>query len=629
MIGRDAKTAPAADAGKRGGGGLGPRKIQVIVLGAMLVFLVISYVVVLKALQPQTGGREVSITRLAGEARDGSLRDLTILRVDSRIVATTEDGEVLYSGLLGEVQSSAVAERLVAQGVNVSIDSQTDKQLLQLATQYLLPAATLIVGFAFLFVIFRGISGGELSLFGRSRARRYQPGATPPVTLADVAGQDEAVQELREVQEFLVDPSSFEAIGARTPKGILLVGPPGCGKTLIARAVAGEAGVAFFSISATEFVEMLVGVGAARVRDLFAQARLSAPSIVFIDEIDAIGRERSSGDAFNVEWEASLNELLVQLDGFDPSDRVVLMAATNRADILDSALVRKGRFDRQVVIDLPDLAGRIAIFKIHSRGRPLDQRDLEALAHRTAGFSGADIANVLNEAALLAGRRRLQRIGRRELDEAVERVIAGPERRSRVLGEEEKRRVAYHEAGHAVVGWALRPAGSIDKVSIVARGHSLGTTWHLPPHDRQLTTRSELEREIAFRLAGRAAEELVYGDPSNGAQDDLERATRLAHAMVCDYGMSRTLGPRVLQDDARGGARSIGDALAQQADAEIGTLLTEAEGRCHELLAAYREQLDRVAETLVRRETLEREDLASLLRDIPDVHRAETEPSRA
>lgn len=585
----------------------------------VLVFLAVTYVVVLNALRPHTPGRELSLDRVERLAKKGQVSELTFLAQDFRIVGSTGRGP-FWTGLAGETQTSALASDLAARGVPTRIDTQSSKDILRLATQIGLPAATLVVGFLFMLVLLRGYSSGELALFGRSSARRYSSEAERPVTFADVAGLDEAIEELREARDFLSAPERFEEIGATPPKGILLLGPPGCGKTLLARAVAGEAGVPFFSISATEFVEMLVGVGASRVRDLFEQARAAAPAIVFIDEIDAIGRERSTGGGLNVEWEASLNELLVQLDGFDPSSRVMLMAATNRADMLDSALVRKGRFDRHVVIDLPDVAGRSAIFKVHAQGKKLapDLR-LDDVARRTVGLSGADIASVMNEAALLAARRRLQAIGQSELTEAVDRVVAGPERRSHTLGEEEKLRVAYHESGHALVGWVLNVASTVDKVSIVARGRALASTWHLPTEDRQLTTRTQLEEEIAFLLAGRAAEDVVYSDIANGSQDDIERATTMARQMVCELGMSDSVGPRVVRGPRAGDGRAGEDGsgpgigVAEEAEREIGRLLGEADARGRAVLSAYRAELDRLATLLVERETLERHDLERLL----------------
>lgn len=601
--------------GGRGDGALttgGPRT-QLLVLAGVLLLLIAAYAAVLNALRPKTPGQEIGLGELRRLARQEQVGEVQILREDLRVVAATENGPV-WAGLLGEMQATSLALDLAERDVAVTINTQSTKSLLALATQFALPAATIIVGFAFLYVLFQGLSRGELALLGRSRARRYSSEGQPDVTFADVAGQEEAVEELREVTAFLTAPDSFVAMGAAPPRGVLLLGPPGCGKTLLARAVAGEARVPFFSIAATEFVEMLVGVGPARVRSLFEQARAAAPAIVFIDEIDAIGRARSSGHSFNVEWEASLNELLVQLDGFDTASRVVLMAATNRADILDSALIRKGRFDRHVVVDLPDLTGRKAIFAVHSRSkRVAPEVNTDSLAHRTAGFSGADIASVMNEAALLAARRKSQVIAARDVDAAIERVLAGPERRSRVLGDEEKLRIAYHEAGHALVGWVLAPSITIDKVSIIARGATLGGMWHLPTQERHLRTRSQFEEQLAIDLAGRASEVVVYGDPSEASRDDLRRATRLAREMVCELGMSDAIGPavvegRVASDDGRVEAEQSAVVAA-----EIRRLLTEADARCREVLIESRPILDALADQLVKLETLDRADVERIL----------------
>ncbi len=389
--------------------------------------------------------------------------------------------------------------------------------------------------------------GGRAMQFGRSKAKRLS-GDEPKATFADVAGCDEAVEELEEIRDFLADPDRFRAIGATIPKGVLLYGPPGTGKTLLARAVAGEAGVPFFTISGSDFVEMFVGVGASRVRDLFAQAKQAAPAIVFVDEIDAVGRHRGSGfGGGHDEREQTLNQLLVEMDGFDASAGVILIAATNRPDILDPALLRPGRFDRQIVVDRPDLAGRKAILEVHAKGKPLSSAvSLDVLARRTPGFTGADLANLLNEAALLAARRRLSHIGMPECEDAIDRVIAGPERKTRVLSEHEKSVIAYHEAGHALVGHALPGTDPIHKVSIIARGRALGWTLALPTEDRVLRTRSELRDELTMLLGGRSAEELVFGDPTTGAQNDIEKATQIARAMVTEWGMSENLGPRQL-----------------------------------------------------------------------------------
>ncbi|MGH9284277.1 MAG: ATP-dependent zinc metalloprotease FtsH [Acidimicrobiales bacterium] len=590
-----------------------------IALGLLLVFLVITYAVVLNALRPKTPGTELTLDEVVQRVGDRQITEVTLLAEDFRLVGTDPRGR-WWAGLANnEAVTSQLLNQFIADGVRTRIDTQVPKSLLRLSTGFLLPGITLFVSFAFLYTLFRGAGGGrDLVSLGRSRARRYVPGQTVPFTFADVAGMDEAIEELREVKDFLASPETFEALGAKPPRGILLSGPPGCGKTLLAKAVAGEARVPFFSISASQFLGMLVGVGPARVRDLFEKARAAAPSIIFIDELDAAGRARASGDSLNPEGESTLNELLVQLDGFDPSDRVVLMAATNRPDVLDPALMRKGRFDRQIVIDAPDFTGRLAIAKVHARGKPLGtDLDLERFARRTVGLSGADIAAALNEAATLAARRRLSALGARELSEAVDRVMAGPERHSRILGAEEKRRVAYHEAGHTIVGWVFDSSTTVDKVSIVARGHSLGSTWSLPTDDRRLRTRAHMEEEITTALAGRAAEEVVFADPSNGSALDLSRASVLARHMVYDLGMSEALGPLVLGSGEGAWARNHSEATTEEADREVRRMLDQADHRARAVLTAYRSHLDRLAETLILRETMERPDLEAVLGDLP------------
>ncbi|HET7486638.1 MAG TPA: ATP-dependent zinc metalloprotease FtsH [Acidimicrobiales bacterium] len=587
-----------------------------IVLGCLLLFLVLVYALVLNAIRPHTPGRELAIDELQQKVRDKEITEVTFLAEDHRLIGTDSAGN-WWTGIgPNDLLAPDMLTDFVRQGVRTRIDTQTPKNLLIVATTFLLPVATLIVGFALLYTLMRrGPGEQELAVMGRARGRRYTSAEDSTITFADVAGLQEAITELKEVRDFLKHPETFEQLGAKPPRGILLLGPPGCGKTLLAKAVAGEAGVPFFSVSASSFMEMLVGVGPSRVRDLFKKAREAAPSIIFVDEIDAVGRTRTSG-SLNSEGESTLNELLIQLDGFDSSQRVVLMAATNRADILDSALLRKGRFDRQVVIDTPDKAGRLAIFKVHARGKPVAADvDFERFAGRTVGLSGADIAAVMNEAATLAARRRLTAIGAKEISEGIDRVFSGPEMRSRILGPDEKRRVAYHEAGHTLVGWVLNTAAQVDKVSIVARGHALGLTWSLPIEDRRLKTRSQIEEEITASLGGLAAETVVYDDPSGGSQSDLMRATALARQMVYDLGMS-DLGPIFLGSDDRYGLERS-DRLTEEADREVCRILADAEERARTVVSAYRSHLDRVVELLVAQETLEHDDLTQALGDLP------------
>ena len=477
--------------------------------------------------------------------------------------------------------------------------------------------------------------GNRVMSFGKSRARLYSPDDKAKVTFADVAGAEEAKEELAEIVEFLKEPKKFIELGARIPKGVLLVGPPGTGKTLLARAVAGEAGVPFFTISGSDFVEMFVGVGASRVRDLFDQAKRNAPCLVFIDEIDAVGRQRGAGlGGGHDEREQTLNQLLVEMDGFGANEGVIILAATNRPDVLDPALLRPGRFDRQVIIDQPDVVGREAILKVHVRGKPLDGSvDLEVLARRTPGFTGADLANMVNEAAILTARRNKRRIGMEEMEEAIDRVIAGPERKSRVISERERRLVAYHEAGHAVLGHVLPHTDPVHKVSIIPRGRAGGYTLSLPKEDRYYMTRSELLDRITQLLGGRVAEELVLNEISTGAQNDLERATALVRKMIMEYGMSEKLGPLTFghkqeqvflgRDIARD--RNYSEEVASAIDQEVRRIIDECYDKATRLLKENRDKLDLLAQTLLEQETLHADELERLLMEGEAAPEAEVE----
>jgi cell division protease FtsH len=483
----------------------------------------------------------------------------------------------------------------------------------------------------FLFSQAKGANNQAMN-FGRSKARMLTA-STPTVTFDDVAGVDEAKQELHEVVDFLKMREKFQALGARIPKGILLIGPPGTGKTLMAKAIAGEAGVPFFSISGSEFVEMFVGVGASRVRDLFDQAKRNAPCIIFIDEIDAVGRQRGAGmGGGHDEREQTLNQILVEMDGFDTNTSVIVIAATNRPDILDEALLRPGRFDRRITLDRPDIVGRKAILKIHSKGKPLDATaDLESLAKQTVGFSGADLANLVNEAAILAARRSKKSIGMAELEESIDRVIAGPEMKSRKISPKEKEITAYHEAGHALVARMSPNADPLHKISIVARGMSLGHTRQLPTEDRYLLTRSQFKDMLATLLGGRIAEELVFGEISTGASDDIRRATDLAHKMVTDYGMSDKLGTRTFGNKHEmvflgreiSEQRDYGDDIANIIDEEVHNIVQTAYDTAREILVNNRDRLTHIAQRLIAKETIEPDELDKLFNEPLDKLEAE------
>src|SRR5436189_1016326 len=458
--------------------------------------------------------------------------------------------------------------------------------------------------------------------FGKSRAKRMAPDS-PKIGFKDVAGVDEAVEELQEIKEFLENPKKFQALGARIPKGVLLYGPPGTGKTLLARAIAGEANVPFFSISGSDFVEMFVGVGASRVRDLFEQGKKNAPCIIFIDEIDAVGRHRGAGlGGGHDEREQTLNQLLVEMDGFEMKDNIILIAATNRPDILDPALLRPGRFDRQIVVDRPDRGGRKKILEVHTRGKPLAKViDLDTLAGQTPGFTGADLSNLVNEAALLSARNGKREITQVELEEGIMRVIAGPEKKTRVMSEKERLITAYHEMGHAIVGHYLEHSDPVHKISVISRGQALGYTISLPQEDKFLTTRAELNDTMAMTLGGRAAEEIVFGEITTGASNDIEKVTQTAKQMVMRFGMSEKLGPRVFGHDHAqpflgrefSSEPDYSDEIAREIDDEIRRVVESAHQRAKDILTEHRETLNTVSEILVRRETIEKAEFEALI----------------
>ena len=515
---------------------------------------------------------------------------------------------------------STFIELLKTKGVVIEVESRTRTSLWPSLLTTLLPIV-LLVGLWMLMLRQAQSGSNQAMSFGKSRARLHTDNK-PKVTFADVAGVDEAKEELQEIIEFLKYPKKFQALGAKIPRGVLLVGPPGSGKTLLAKAIAGEAGVPFFSISGSEFVEMFVGVGASRVRDLFEQAKKSVPCLVFIDEIDAVGRQRGAGlGGGHDEREQTLNQLLVEMDGFDPNSGIIVIAATNRPDILDPALLRPGRFDRRIVVDNPDTKGRRAILDVHVRGKPMgEDADLDTLAKRTPGFSGADLANMVNEAALLAARRNKKKITASELDEAIDRVIAGPQRRSRILTPKERELTAYHEAGHVLVAKVVPGADPPHKVTILPRGMALGYVMYAPPEDKYTYTRQEILARITGGLGGRVAEEIVFGEVTTGAQNDFEQATELARKMVTEFGMSNKLGPLSL--GRRHGpvflgrdlveSRNYSEEIAYEIDKEIRRIIDECYEQARQAVLSHRDALDRIAKALIERESLEAPELERL-----------------
>jgi len=552
----------------------------------------------------------------------GEIESAEFLTVDEKVTGELSDGRE-YELFVPKDTIDEYQRLAVENDVPVTADPQRGSPFLSILFQFL--PILIIVGFFFFLMQQMQGGGNRVMSFGKSKARLVTKDQ-PKITFGDVAGLDEAIEELHEIKEYLEAPQKFQAMGAKIPKGVLLYGPPGTGKTLLARAVAGEAGVPFFSISGSDFVEMFVGVGASRVRDLFEQAKANSPSIVFMDEIDAVGRHRGAGlGGGHDEREQTLNQLLVEMDGFDIKGGVILIAATNRPDILDPALLRPGRFDRQIVVDRPDLNGRVGVLKVHTRGKPLSKNiDIETLAKRTPGFTGADLANVVNEAALLAARFSRTEISMTELEEAIDRVVAGPERRSRVISEKEKKVIAYHEAGHALVSHALPNADPVHKVSIVSRGRALGYTLTLPSEDRFLVTRSELVDELAMLLGGRVAEEVVFNEPTTGASDDIQRCTRIAKSMVMQYGMSE-LGPLALGETEGqqpflgrdyGHVKDYSDDVAAKIDDEVHRLVEEAHDEAREIVLKYRDKLDLLVERLIEKESVEKEEVAEIFGEV-------------
>jgi cell division protease FtsH len=565
---------------------------------------------------------EITLNELQDEARGGGIKAVLILQKSNVVEGTRVDGSTFETTYPDDYEGD-LTQLLLDNGVTVESDVEAPT-LLQLIFS-ILPYILIFGVFIFVMLQMQG-GGSRVMQFGRAKAKQVSRD-TPKVTFKDVAGAEEAVEELQEIKEFLSKPQKFRAMGAKIPKGVLLYGPPGTGKTLLARAVAGEAGVPFFSISGSDFVEMFVGVGASRVRDLFEQAKAQAPAIIFIDEIDAVGRHRGAGlGGGHDEREQTLNQLLVEMDGFDVKTGVILIAATNRPDILDPALLRPGRFDRQIVVDRPDIKGREAILEVHAKGKPLgDDIELAVIARGTPGFTGADLANTINEAALLAARRDKDVISMRELEEAIDRVIAGPERRSRVMSDEEKRITAYHEGGHALVGFALPNTDPIHKVTIIPRGRAGGYTMALPLEDRNYMRRSEMVDQLAMMLGGRTAEEIMFLDPTTGASNDIEKATTLARKMVMEYGMSDRLGPmKYGQPDGEvflgrdyKSHQDYSDEVASIIDEEVRHLIEQAHDEARTILTTHADALDRIAEALIDRETLDGNDVKEVFHDVP------------
>jgi cell division protease FtsH len=590
------------------------------------VWIAIAVVGVLLALQflaPNGGYKEIETSTMSTYITDGEAKKVTFVDRDQVIQAELDNGDKVTAswvlgqqrGLVRAAQAGVEADKIVDYNVKVAKPSFLGNLLLTF-----LPIIFIVLLFLFLMNNVQG-GGGRVMQFAKSKAKLISKDM-PKTTFADVAGCQEAIEELGEIKEFLQEPAKFQAVGAKIPKGVLLYGPPGTGKTLLARAVAGEAGVPFYSISGSDFVEMFVGVGASRVRDLFEQAKENAPAIVFIDEIDAVGRHRGAGmGGGHDEREQTLNQLLVEMDGFDVRGGVILIAATNRPDILDPALLRPGRFDRQIGVDAPDLAGRHQILQVHSRGKPMANGvDLMSVARRTPGFTGADLANVLNEAALLTARKNLKMIDNEVLDEAIDRVIAGPQRSSRLMSEKEKLITAYHEGGHALVAAALPGTDPVHKVTILPRGRALGYTMVLPDEDKYSQTRSELLDKLAYMLGGRAAEEMVFHDPTTGAGNDIDKATSVARAMVTEYGMTERLGAIKLGDNNSepflgrdlGHSRNYSEDVAAVVDAETKQLLANAHQEAFDILVENRDVLDALVIALLEKETLDKAEIAKV-----------------
>ncbi len=572
-----------------------------------------------KLISPGEQQKDTSYSQFIAQVDNDQVKKVTLNTKNNRVDVERKNGDKYETAYPDNTEQNLVND-LQAADVDVDVKAKSGSGWLTALT-YILPFVIFLLFWLFIINQMQG-GGSKVMSFGKSRAKRMSVDS-PKITFRDVAGVDEAVEELHEIKEFLENPKKFQALGARIPKGVLLYGPPGTGKTLLARAVAGEAGVPFFSISGSDFVEMFVGVGASRVRDLFEQAKQNSPCIIFMDEIDAVGRHRGAGmGGGHDEREQTLNQLLVEMDGFTMTDNIILIAATNRPDILDPALLRPGRFDRQIVVDRPDRKGRAKILEVHTRGKPLAKHiDLDNLAAQTPGFTGADLQNLVNEAALLSARIGKREIDHLQLEEGIMRVIAGPEKKTRVMSEKERRITAYHEMGHALVAHFLENTDPVHKISVISRGQALGYTISLPTEDKFLTTRAELQDTMAMTLGGRAAEELVFSEVTTGASNDIEKVTATAKQMVMRFGMSEKLGPRVFGHDQ--GQPFLGreyssepdysDDVAREIDDEIRRVVEEAHQAARDILEQHRDDLTHTSEILLNRETIEREEFIQLL----------------
>lgn len=591
-----------------------------VALYLLIIFVAISAIDFFSQ-QQQPKVQEMHYTDFMKQVEDGQVSKVVL--VENVIKGTLSDGTEFKSVMPGfPYQEDNLVDKLQAKNIDIKAENPPEPPWWSSLISSLLPIV-LLAALWFFFMNQTQGGGGKMMSFGRSRAK-VSGGDKVKVHFSDVAGADEAKQELEEVVEFLKHPKKYNELGAKIPKGVLLFGPPGTGKTLLAKAVAGEAGVPFFSISGSDFVEMFVGVGASRVRDLFDQAKKHAPCIVFIDEIDAVGRQRGAGlGGGHDEREQTLNQMLVEMDGFAANEGIIIIAATNRPDILDPALLRPGRFDRQIVVDRPDVKGRLAILKVHIKGKPVDKNvDLEVLARRTPGFTGADLSNLVNEAALLAARRNKKSIFMSELEDSIERVMAGPERKSKVMSDKEKRLTAYHEGGHTLVGMLLPNADPVHKVTIIPRGRAGGYTLMLPKEDRSYATRGELLDKLKTLLAGRVAEEVVLKEISTGAQNDIQRATQMARSMIMEYGMSKHLGPIAFGDSSDhqvflgrdlNNQRNYSEEVASDIDREVRKLITTAYEECRILLSDNIDKLHDIAAALMDKETLDAEELEEIV----------------